>query len=114
MTQTERQLIEKLEELVGWLNQECPSVAPPLEPYRNYDLTHTFCESLRFRLDSLAALKQQVGQEEKTDEARLKKELIKFCKHIDTECGFTDAILEEMVLKYLKQRTNGNNQEDIH
>jgi hypothetical protein len=64
MTTTERKLIEKQKELIEWLNQECPSVAPPLEPYTIYDLTHTFCESLRFRLDEIASLESKLAKEQ--------------------------------------------------
>jgi len=48
------------EELIEWLDQECPSVAPPLEPYTNYDLTHDFCDGLRIRLDKIEQLKKQL------------------------------------------------------
>ena len=51
------ELIEARDELIEWLNQECPLVAPPLEPYTNYDLTHNFCDGLRIRLDKIEQLK---------------------------------------------------------
>jgi len=54
------ELIKAQDELIEWLDQECPSVAPPLEPYTNYDLTHDFCDSLRMRLDKIEQLKKEI------------------------------------------------------
>ena len=54
------ELIKAQDELIEWLDQECPSVAPPLEPYTNYDLTHDFCDGLRIRLDKKEQLKKQL------------------------------------------------------
>jgi len=54
------ELIEAQDELIEWLNQECPLVAPPLEPYTNYDLTHNFCDGLRIRLDKIEQLKSEI------------------------------------------------------
>lgn len=87
----ERKLIEKQKELVEWLNQECPSVAPPLEPYTNYDLTHTFCDSLRLRLDKIASIKFELAKEQEpewvtaedyltTDHDKLKSEIIEYLR----------------------------------
>jgi len=57
------EIIKVQDELVEWLNQECPAVVPPLEPYNNYDLTHTFCDSLRMRLDKIEQLKSEISNE---------------------------------------------------
>jgi len=62
-------IIEKLSdlknELIAWLNDECPKTFPPLEPYTTADLSHDFADLLRIRLDEititrgeLAALKE--------------------------------------------------------
>lgn len=47
------QRIEKYRELIEWLNDECPTVSPPLEPYTTADLSHDFAEILRSKLDDL-------------------------------------------------------------
>ena len=47
------QQIEKYKELIEWLNDECPAVSPPLEPYTTADLSHDFAEILRSKLDDL-------------------------------------------------------------
>ena len=47
------QRIEKYRELIEWLNDECPAVSPPLEPYTTADLSHDFAEKLRTKLDDL-------------------------------------------------------------
>ena len=47
------QHIEKYKELIEWLNDECPAVSPPLEPYTTADLSHDFAEILRSKLDDL-------------------------------------------------------------
>ena len=47
------QRIEKYRELIEWLNDECPAVSPPLEPYTTADLSHDFAEILRSKLDDL-------------------------------------------------------------
>jgi hypothetical protein len=52
--------IEALEELVEWLDSECPKVVPPLEPYTTADLSHDFAEKLRTRLDELESKLQEV------------------------------------------------------
>ena len=44
---------EKYKELIDWLNDECPAVCPPLEPYTTADLSHDFAEILRTKLDDL-------------------------------------------------------------
>lgn len=44
---------EKYKELIEWLNDECPAVLPPLEPYTTADLSHDFAEILRSKLDDL-------------------------------------------------------------
>ena len=44
---------EKYKELIEWLNDECPAVSPPLEPYTTADLSHDFAEKLRTKLDDL-------------------------------------------------------------
>lgn len=47
------QRIEKYRELIEWLNNECPAVFPPLEPYTTADLSHDFAEILRSKLNDL-------------------------------------------------------------
>ena len=47
------QQTEKYKELIEWLNDECPTVSPPLEPYTTADLSHDFAEILRSRLNDL-------------------------------------------------------------
>ena len=47
------QQIEKYKELIDWLDNECPAVCPPLEPYTTADLSHDFAEKLRTKLDDL-------------------------------------------------------------
>lgn len=47
------QQTEKYKELIEWLNDECPAVSPPLEPYTTADLSHDFAEKLRTKLDDL-------------------------------------------------------------
>ena len=47
------QQIEKYKELIEWLNDECPAVSPPLEPYTTADLSHDFAEILRSKLNDL-------------------------------------------------------------
>jgi len=49
----ESKQIEKYKELIDWLNDECPAVSPPLEPYTTADLSHDFAEILRSKLDDL-------------------------------------------------------------
>ena len=44
---------EKYKELIDWLDNECPAVCPPLEPYTTADLSHDFAEILRSKLDDL-------------------------------------------------------------
>lgn len=51
-------LYEQMIELVNWLNEQCPSVATPLEPYDNSDLSHNFTELLRIRLDEIDRLRK--------------------------------------------------------
>lgn len=59
MKTTEQQLKDQLFELINWLEKECPSVAPPLEPYDNSDLSHNFTELLRIRLDEIYILRER-------------------------------------------------------
>ena len=47
------QQTEKYKELIDWLDNECPAVCPPLEPYTTADLSHDFAEKLRTKLDDL-------------------------------------------------------------
>ena len=49
----ESEQTEKYKELIEWLNDECPAVSPPLEPYTTADLSHDFAEILRSKLDDL-------------------------------------------------------------
>jgi len=49
----ESEQTEKYKELIEWLNDECPAVCPPLEPYTTADLSHDFAEILRSKLDDL-------------------------------------------------------------
>lgn len=54
------QLFDSLLSLATWLDNECPAVAPPLEPYDNSDLSHNFTSHLRSRLDKIKELKNKV------------------------------------------------------
>ena len=47
------QQIEKYKGLIDWLDNECPKITPPLEPYTTADLSHDFAEKLRSKLDDL-------------------------------------------------------------
>lgn len=100
MTQTERRLIEKLEEYVSVLGNAW-----------NLDI---YPDLLKKRKE-IAQLKQQVEAEEKTDEARLKEELIKFME-FQMQCSTKTTLLsdDKFIDEYLKHRTNGNNSQDIH
>jgi len=49
----ESEQIEKYKELIDWLDNECPKITPPLEPYTTADLSHDFAEKLRSKLDDL-------------------------------------------------------------
>ena len=57
----EKKLYEQMTELVNWLNDECPAVAPPLEPYTTADLSHYFAEGLRIRLDEIDILRSAMA-----------------------------------------------------
>lgn len=73
MKTKEQVLKQNINELIEWLNQECPAVAPPLEPYTNYDLSHDFCEGLRVRLDYIQSLHTELCGEEQTSHRRAKE-----------------------------------------
>jgi hypothetical protein len=60
MEQSLTELFDELVELATWLDNECPTVAPPLEPYDTGDLSLSFCENLRSRLDRIKELKSKV------------------------------------------------------
>lgn len=60
---------EIMDELIQWLNSECPSVAPPLEPYDNSDLSHNFCECLRIKLDAIKSLTSQIEGEKQNNKS---------------------------------------------
>jgi hypothetical protein len=60
MEQSLTELFNELVSLATWLDNECPSVAPPLEPYDNSDLSHNFCKRLRERIDRIKELKNKV------------------------------------------------------
>jgi len=57
----EKKLYEQMTELVNWLNDECPAVAPPIEPYTTTDLSHNFAEGLRIRLDEIDILRSALA-----------------------------------------------------
>lgn len=54
------ELFEHLTSLATWLDNECPAVMPPLEPYDNSDLSHDFTSQLRSRLDEIKKLRGKV------------------------------------------------------
>jgi hypothetical protein len=60
MEQSLTELFDELLALETWLDNECPAVAPPLEPYDNSDLSHNFTSDLRSRLDRIKELKSKV------------------------------------------------------
>ena len=60
MEQSLTELFDELLALATWLDNECPAVAPPLEPYDNSDLSHNFTSHLRSRLDRIKELKSKV------------------------------------------------------
>lgn len=57
------ELFEQLTSLATWLDNECPAVVPPLEPYDNSDLSHDFTSQLRERLDEIKKLREKVLME---------------------------------------------------
>jgi hypothetical protein len=57
-------LIEKYKELVDWLDSECPTCLPPLEPFTTFDLSHNFAENLRDRLDELFQFELEIEKEQ--------------------------------------------------
>ena len=54
---------ELINRLINWLDEECPNVAPPLEPYSTLDLSHDFAGILRSKLDKILATQPQEPQE---------------------------------------------------
>ena len=75
MKTKEKELIDLKNELVACLNDECPKCFPPLEPYTTADLSHSFAESLRIRLDEitikrgeLSALESQPEQSQEGEQ----------------------------------------------
>ena len=60
MEKTLTELFNQLLELTTWLDGECPSVAPPLDPYDNSDLSHNFTSQLRDRLNEIKKLRERV------------------------------------------------------
>jgi len=54
---------ELINRLINWLDEECPNVAPPLEPYSTLDLSHDFAGILRSKLDKILATQPQEQQE---------------------------------------------------
>ena len=60
MEHTLTELFDRLLSLATWLDNECPAVMPPLEPYDNSDLSHNFTSQLRSRLDEIKKLKEKV------------------------------------------------------
>jgi hypothetical protein len=57
-----KQIDGKKDELIAWLNEECPGCFPPLEPYTTFDLSHDFCDLLRNRLDDIFYLESQLAE----------------------------------------------------
>lgn len=60
----QKELDEAKIELIAWLNDECPSCFPPLEPFNTSDLSHDFAEKLRERLDNISIIKGQILEAE--------------------------------------------------
>ena len=56
-------------ELIAWLNDECPSCFPPMEPCITADLSHDFAEKLRERLDNIIILKGELAALESDKQA---------------------------------------------
>jgi len=54
------ELFNQLLELTTWLDNECPTVAPPLDPYDNSDLSQDFTSQLRSRLNEIKKLRERV------------------------------------------------------
>lgn len=54
----EEKFYKQIIELVNWLNDECPAVAPPLEPYTTLDLSHDFAKILRSKLDKIDTIQK--------------------------------------------------------
>jgi hypothetical protein len=72
-------------ELIAWLNDECPACFPPLTPYTTADLSHGFTEGLRIRLDEITICRGRIlEQTEVAMEETYKKELqVKIGKILD-------------------------------
>jgi hypothetical protein len=65
----EKQLADAKNELIAWLNDECPSCFPPLEPYTTADLSHGFAEGLRQRLDGIIILRGKLSEAIESDKS---------------------------------------------
>ena len=119
MKTTQEKLNEAKNELIAWLNDECPKCFPPLEPYTTFDLTHDFCNGLRNRLDNIIILKGELYESSEL-KSRLKDESWDKCEYCsesipcNLECEPKNdkerneimekyGITEDMVDDYMKQ-----------
>jgi hypothetical protein len=90
--------IEALEELVEWLDSECPKVAPPLEPYTTADFSHDFAEKLRTRLDDICSEPESV-EPDKTAEEILSKWMDKDMSYSKSALGAMNEFANQFKTK---------------
>ena len=99
----QKELHNAKNELIAWLNDECPLCLPPLEPYTTFDLSHDFADLLRSRLNNITILRGQLSELAplETDEKdELKKILYDFCIYISYE----HSLLPKFIDEYIKTR----------
>jgi DNA-binding TFAR19-related protein (PDSD5 family) len=90
-------------ELIAWLNDECPACFPPLEPYITSDLSHDFAEKLRERLDNIVILRGKIAEsldKQEPDKLSAEAEIRKFIVKWGQE-GMYDKVFEADVLKLI-------------
>jgi len=93
---------ELINRLINWLDEECPNVAPPLEPYSTLDLSHDFAGILRSKLDKILATPPQ--EQESKEQFRCSNcgELIGNC---DASCYYKkeepqEAEIEKGIIEF--------------
>ena len=98
-------------ELIAWLNDECPSCFPPLEPYTTADLSHDFADKLRERLDNIIILRGKMAESADISEGEKEKQRFKVERVVsDREKIMAKYnINEDMVDDYMKQFPRRNN-----